>query len=260
MPPKRLYEADLLTLLLLRKHLMAYRSTGVGQEILRVFDSILGPIPTTKRWKELDAVVVYREEAGPIAPEEEFITLKAILSAIRNKKTLSILYHDPEIKPDYRDIEPHLLAMRRGRWHLYAFDCFTRKMRTFAIGKILGVMQTQKEFRFTLPVHPESLLDHSFGSVVKDGMPEEVVINFSPRVAELIRQNVWHPKQTLEPLEDGGMRFSLKLNSFSEIIPWILSWGADATVIAPAKLIKEVSETLEQALMPYAKHRRKQHS
>jgi predicted DNA-binding transcriptional regulator YafY len=87
--------------------------------------------------------------------------------------------------------------------------------------------------------------------VVEDREPTEVVIDFNPQAADLIRESVWHPEQKLESLPDGGVRFRLALTSFYEIKPWILSWGFYAKVVSPKELVDEVSEVLAKSREQY---------
>ena len=51
----------------------------------------------------------------------------------------------------------------------------------------------------------------------------------------------WHPSQRLQELAGGNLEVALTLNSFEEIVPWILSWGRQCEVVRPARLRKKVS-------------------
>ncbi|HEX3443403.1 MAG TPA: WYL domain-containing protein, partial [Chthoniobacterales bacterium] len=69
---------------------------------------------------------------------------------------------------------------------------------------------------------------------------EQIVLRFSDRAAQLVRERNWHSSQQIQELAGGNLELSLTLNSLEEIIPWILSWGKDCEVVSPAKLRKEV--------------------
>ena len=70
---------------------------------------------------------------------------------------------------------------------------------------------------------------------------ERIVLRFSGRAAQLVRERNWHPSQRLQELAEGNLEVSLTLNSLEEIVPWILSWGRQCEVIRPAGLRKKVS-------------------
>jgi predicted DNA-binding transcriptional regulator YafY len=69
---------------------------------------------------------------------------------------------------------------------------------------------------------------------------EEIVLRFSGRAAQLVRERNWHPSQSLQELADGNLEVTLTLNSLEEIVPWILSWGRQCEVIRPTRLHKKV--------------------
>ena len=70
---------------------------------------------------------------------------------------------------------------------------------------------------------------------------EQIVLRFSGRAAQLVRERNWHASQRLQELADGDLEVVLTLNSLEEIVPWILSWGRQCEVIRPARLRKKVS-------------------
>jgi WYL domain len=54
---------------------------------------------------------------------------------------------------------------------------------------------------------------------------EQIVLRFSGRAAQLVRERNWHSSQQIQELAGGNLELSLALNALEEIIPWILSWG-----------------------------------
>src|SRR5260221_613833 len=69
---------------------------------------------------------------------------------------------------------------------------------------------------------------------------EQIVLRFSGRAAQLVRERNWHSSQQIQELADGNLELGLTLNSLEEIIPWILSWGKDCEVARPAQLRKRI--------------------
>jgi predicted DNA-binding transcriptional regulator YafY len=69
---------------------------------------------------------------------------------------------------------------------------------------------------------------------------EQIVLRFSGRAAQLVRERNWHASQQIQELADGNLELSLTLNSLEEIIPWILSWGKDCEVARPTQLRKRI--------------------
>jgi predicted DNA-binding transcriptional regulator YafY len=67
-----------------------------------------------------------------------------------------------------------------------------------------------------------------------------VRIHFDAKAAAAIQERQWHPSQEITPLGDGRIEFTLRLDSFAGIEPWILSWGAHACVIEPDRLRRRI--------------------
>jgi proteasome accessory factor B len=66
-----------------------------------------------------------------------------------------------------------------------------------------------------------------------------------------VRERVWHDSQVLRELPDGGIELTMKLGALPEVESWILSWGADAEVIAPAELRKSIKATVARLSAKY---------
>jgi hypothetical protein len=48
---------------------------------------------------------------------------------------------------------------------------------------------------------------------------ERIVLRFSGRAVQLVRERNWHPSQRLQELADGNLEVTLTLNSLEEIVP-----------------------------------------
>jgi len=93
----------------------------------------------------------------------------------------------------------------------------------------------------------EKRLRDSFG--VHSGEGEfDVVIRFTARAADYIREKKWHPSQVLRDLKDGGAELKMKLSSLAEVQRWVLSWGGDAKVLKPRELVESVRAAAQKIL------------
>jgi proteasome accessory factor B len=68
----------------------------------------------------------------------------------------------------------------------------------------------------------------------------EVVLRFSSKVADYIREKRWHASQVLRDVAGGGVELRLRLSSLVEIERWILGWGGEARVVQPRELAGRV--------------------
>jgi predicted DNA-binding transcriptional regulator YafY len=59
--------------------------------------------------------------------------------------------------------------------------------------------------------------------------------------------------QELKELSDRGVELSLHLSDVEEIERWVLSWGAHATVLAPAELVARLHVTIDRLSQPLSR-------
>jgi len=70
----------------------------------------------------------------------------------------------------------------------------------------------------------------------------EVRIRFDADSARTVRGRTWHATQVIHALSGGGVEMTLRARDEWEIARWVLSWGARAWVIEPARLRNRVRE------------------
>ena len=87
--------------------------------------------------------------------------------------------------------------------------------------------------------------------IIADQPPVEVVLRFSPSVADRVVETVWHPLQRFERSPDGTLLWRSTVSGVIEIRLWILSWGDDVEVLEPAELRTQVRGILERAAEHY---------
>jgi predicted DNA-binding transcriptional regulator YafY len=68
----------------------------------------------------------------------------------------------------------------------------------------------------------------------------KVVLRFSAKVSDYIREKRWHATQQLRELKDGGVELQMTLSALVEVERWILAWGGDAQVVGPKALKDKV--------------------
>ena len=84
------------------------------------------------------------------------------------------------------------------------------------------------------------------GSAGRDGIT--VRIGFDVDSERAVRSRTWHPTQVIRALPGGGLEMTLRARDESEIARWVLSWGAHAWVIEPARVRILVRETARKIL------------
>ena len=246
-PTMQITEGELFALVVAEKALQQYRGTSFEKPLLSAIKKMEQALPDTisVNLADIEQTISFRTRAEPILDLKIFDVLA---KAVSERKQLELAYRKPgQPKGEARVVDPYHLANINGEWFLFAYDHARKDIRTFVPARIQSVHPTGKIFERPRKFSLEERLRDSFG--VHSGEGEyEVVIRFSPRAADYIREKKWHESQQLRELKGGGVELRLKLSSLLEVERWILGWGGDAVVIKPLELAKAVEKSARAIL------------
>lgn len=77
-------------------------------------------------------------------------------------------------------------------------------------------------------------------------------IRISEYAAQWVIEDPWHPSQKITHLKDGGIELKLQASHELEIIPRVLSLGAEAEIISPASARKKIAEMIASMSEKYS--------
>src|SRR5512141_23221 len=162
--------------------------------------------------------------------------------------------YDGEREPEWREVRPYLLepSLETHALYLIGFDEGRGALRTFKVERILDLSLTLR--RFAAPSVDELAASlRPAWDIIWDQPATEVVLRFAPTVAARMREAVWHPSQTVAEAPDGSLEWRATVAGTGEIRLWILSWGEDVEVLAPASLREDVAGRHARAAARYAR-------
>ncbi|MFO1477073.1 MAG: WYL domain-containing transcriptional regulator [Verrucomicrobiota bacterium] len=246
-PTLQITEGELFALLVAEKALQQYRGTSFERPLLSAIRKMEQSLPDTisLNLAELEQSISFRTRAEPVLDLQVFDTLA---KATSRRHQIEFDYRKPgSPKPESRTVDPYHLANINGEWYLFGFDHWRQDLRTFNPARIRNVRLTGKSFEKPGNFSLEDRLRHSFG-VYSGKNRHKVVIRFSPRAADYIREKKWHGSQKLKDLPGGAVELQLELSSLSEVRRWILSWEGEAVPIAPPELVDSYRETARRIL------------
>ncbi len=251
-PTLQITEGELFALLVAEKALQQYRGTNFEKPLLSAFKKMAAALPDTisLNLADWEQTISFHTSAEPVLNLKTFDTLA---KATAQHKQLQLTYRKPgKQQTEQRTVDPYHLANINGEWFLFAFDHLRNDIRTFVPARIRKVEFTGKSFARPSKFSLGKTLQNSFGVHSGKGV-QEVIVQFSPYAADYIREKKWHPSQKLRELKNGGVELRLNLSSLGEIERWILGWGGNATVVAPAELAESVRRAAENILRNPAK-------
>jgi len=193
------------------------------------------------------------------APRDERFSanVRLLTRAWAERRVVTIDYEPARYEsgaiPRRATVRPFLLepSLQTHALYLIGFDEERGALRTFKIERIRSASLTPRTFQPPDPAATTSALRAAW-DIIADQEPVEIVLRFVPGVAARVREAIWHPTQTLDAEADGSLRWRATVSGTIEIRLWILSWGDEVEVIAPAALRDDVAATHRRALERYA--------
>lgn len=113
-----------------------------------------------------------------------------------------------------------------------------------ALHRIKQAFLTGRAFK---PVaNPKSPKAETFG--LMPGNPVRLKIHFSKRVAPYVTERQWSADQVFHSQADGSVQLEMTATNQEEAIAWLLSFGKEARLIEPAKIVRQVKGLLEEMI------------
>lgn len=191
--------------------------------------SVALPKTTRQRVESLTNII------GFIAPQERFNLdepkLMTLQQAIQSQRVINIRYHSyNRNETTEREVEPYQLYYSEGVWYVRGYCRLRQGMRSFRLSRIENLSLRPDTFVKQTPQEP------SIEMVT-------VQIRFAAEARRWVQERQHYAFQAEEILPDNqGWVMSYRLSSPAEIIPWLLSWGAAAEVVAPPELREKIRQ------------------
>ena len=143
-----------------------------------------------------------RFHSGSLAPYLPDATVFSELSkAIRNEEAVEFGYKKLDAKAfERRSVEPWHLACVSGQWYLLGHDRNRKARRIFVLARMQKVSQTGQKISNSRPGEGEiqRLFRNSFQIwQSENATPEQLVLRFFSRAAQLVRERNWHSSEQI---------------------------------------------------------------
>ncbi len=249
LPPIRFSVPEAMTIFLAARLLLNYSrryDPNIASTFLKLNSAVELPlrdqIQKTMDWLQKQAL------------DRQFIRTMAILAeAWVNQRTVRIWYHalgDEEATE--RRVDPYFIEPAAAGHSSYVTGyCHrTNEMRTFKIERITATEMTSETYDIPADFDANAYLASSWG-IVAGGEAETVRLRFSPELARIMEETVWHSSQRLEPQRDGSVIVTFTVTDTVELYSWILGWGEKVEVLEPKSIRQDIIETARAMLDVY---------
>ncbi len=175
-----------------------------------------------------------------------------VADAVLSRMPLRLRYHvRSRDELTERAVSPQRLVHYRDNWYLDAWCHWRGGLRSFSLDAIRHAEIAAGE---VLREVPEKTLDRWFASSygIFSGRPDKTAkIRFRGLAARYVSAELWHPEQRGRFDRDGRWVLELPYREGEELIMDLMRYGADAEVLAPASLRREVAARLAAAAAVY---------
>lgn len=169
-----------------------------------------------------------------ITPEARFNLddpqLRLLQEAISNQRVVYLSYHSYHANVStQRQFDPYRLYYSEGVWYVSGFCHLRQAQRTFRLARIEA-----------LELLPDTFVP--FEEPNDEVEKTAVSIWFAKDTVRWVRERQHYAFTDHEQTVDDGIIMSYRVNSFLELKPWVLSWGASANVLSPRKFQDEIRQ------------------
>lgn len=239
-PVLDLTEGELLHLLLAERMARQFSGTPLAASLNSLLEKVRMTFTETTTIDPIIAGKQFSFHSHPTRPINQTVW-ETILKGLRSEMVVTIRYQGiQDEEAGKRNVEPLHLSCVDGEWYLVGVCQKWKALRHFAVSRIVSAALTKEEF-IPQDFNPEEYFSNRFGRFIgKPGEFEWVEVRFAKSAAPWIEERIWHSDQKLQKHRDGSLTLCLPIPSMFEARRWVLQWGAEAEVLAPAHLREEV--------------------
>lgn len=251
-PTVQISGGELLALVVARKALEQYRGTPYHAQLSAAFDKLATGVRDKVSFTPAqDATGISFHTTG--VAEADLKVFEGLSRALTEGREVEFDYRKPQDRAtERRRVRPYHLSHRENLWYLLGHDVERDGLRQFALTRVSDVRATQRKFERPADFSAEKYFEKSFGAFAGEG-DHRVRIRFTPAAAGRVRERIWHDSQKFTERPDGGIELTLQLGDLAEVARWVLGWGDEAEVLAPAALREKIRDTARRTAQLYAK-------
>lgn len=250
LPSFELTNAEVFALTIGKDMLSAYTGTSFEPILKSALEKIYQRLPGKVEVNIEELRSMIRFKPNPLTPVNRKAFLDLNRACEKNLPTELKYYAPSTDEVTERTIYPHRLVEHQGLWYVIGYCTLRNDLRKFALHRIQHYHLHDARFE---PIPDQEIDNWLAGAFMIEHRESEqlVKIKFAARAANYIRERIWHNSQTIEEHPDGTCTLSLQSPSLDEVARWVLSYGAEAEVLAPSDLRDKMQSTLAKALENY---------
>ena len=252
LPPINLTLTEALSMLAMTGRIEGAKNIPLLGHGARAAVKLEGALPHSIRDYVGSVLDKMRVSLGPLADHEGLDGMFDTLGrAIVDRRVCTLSYHSLHERKTIRlTIKPLKLLFMSRAWYLIAYSQMHKENRTFKLSRIAEITVTSRVFTKPRDVDLDSYFGNAW-SMIPEGREYRVHLRFAPKVAKNVSEVRWHKTQETELGSDGWLDYRVTVDGLGEITWWILGYGDQVEVMAPAALRKAVVTVAKSVLAKY---------
>jgi len=242
--------AQMVALFLSRRVFDFLAGTGFKEDL----DDVFGKLEATLRRKDFAAVrnldrKVFDVNEARHLYEGRIEDVNDIMTALLREERLRVTHEGVSGGRKTFVLEPYTLLVYKKGLYLVGLSHQHGEIRTFALDAFRQVEWLRGDkFLYPADYRPEQVTEGAFGLI--RGAPTHVRIMFDLKVARYVERTMWHPTQRFRRTS-AGLEMTMEVRGTTEVVGWVLGFGANARVMEPAGLRDLVARELSRAAARY---------
>lgn len=244
--------SELLSLYFIRELLRAYKGIDVGRTANELIEKIISSVPSINK-EYLHGLEDMVKVSLPDVIEEKELdheVLEKIEDGIINHRSIDIKYYSfNKNEVTERRVDPYLVDIDEGCYHLIGFCHMRESIRDFRISRIKDISLTCESF-----MKPEGFYE-KFKQLKFDKLSGSrmttIKVRFKGYAARYVKEYEKRKADKIVQNEDGTITFIREAALTEDLSRWVLGYGDEAEVLEPAELKEMIKETVENMYRIY---------
>jgi len=251
LPPHWISETNVLSLALAVRLASTIPDPALKDDLCRLIDRVTGHSGRKSACLQdlPDKISVKNIEYARV----DTTIFRRTVDALFAGRTVVITYHSPHSGTiSTRTIHPLHLMHYMGSWYLLAWCAKRNALRDFAVARIRTIRIADEPITLPSGLPPIREYTRRHFGIMQGNQTTGVKLRFSPKIAPLVAEQIWHPEQRTTIAEDGGLVLEFPVADFRELTRVILSHGAEVEVVEPVELQRLIAEQVIKMAALYA--------
>jgi predicted DNA-binding transcriptional regulator YafY len=230
-----------------------FGGTPLARDLEACYERLAELMPPAVRLRpEIVRDKIALRSLAPYRPVREE-TWQAVAESMQRGVSLSIRYrHSGEPPGEPRTVRPYLIVLSGRDWLAVADDVAAAQVKTFYLARMESAQLTGERYAIPKDFDADRYFRHTFGLFVGGEKPFRFRVRFSKEVADEVREQRFHPQQSIDNLPGGEAILELPAVSIREAREFVLRYGKNARVLDPPELVRDLREQVSALSRAYA--------